>query len=49
MNQAWWEGMPKCTECAYPLCFLDRLWDDCPMCGEPIPDNLLLEEVKSEE
>jgi len=37
MNEDFWAKMPQCDGCGYHLCFLDRQYDECPMCGHEIP------------
>lgn len=32
-----WEQQPECENCDYKLCYLDRQFDQCPMCEHEIP------------
>jgi ribosomal protein L37E len=35
-----WDHAPQCRRCQYELCFLDRTYDECPMCGYKIPSRV---------
>lgn len=48
MDESWWASMPRCEECDYTLCFLDRTMDECPMCGHEIPEEVRIYEIEGQ-
>jgi len=39
-----------CPNCGYELCIMDRRdFDECTMCGHPLPDELKVEDWYKEE
>lgn len=36
----------RCQGCGWYLCYMDRRdYDDCPQCGQPIPEEIRVREV----
>lgn len=43
------DDAPLCEGCKYELCNLDRMMDECPMCGHEIPVALRIYEEDYDE